>query len=326
LRQTTILVAQLATNQGSRAPLAHVANQVFLDLANELSQQRISRKVSADMFGMALRTYLRKIQRLTESSTDHGRSLWEAVLSYVDQNRVVTRADVLRRFHRDEAEVVRGVLHDLCESALLFRTGAADGTLYRSAAREDLGALADDAASAGYDELLWVLIYREGPLTREALAKRTRNSDLDGPLARLLESGRVTALVLEGETQYRASEFFIPTDASSGWEAAVFDHFQAMVKTILGRIAPSAEGRESQIGGSTYTYDVWPGHPLEAEALAQLKEFRERTSKLRERIRAHNQAHTHPPTYLTVTLYAGQSVLENGPDGETEVTKSEDRR
>src|SRR5689334_16034848 len=75
VRQTTVLIAQLATAGGVRAPLASVANQVFLDLADELNAQGVSRKVSADMFGLALRTYLRKIQRLRESSTEGGRSL-----------------------------------------------------------------------------------------------------------------------------------------------------------------------------------------------------------------------------------------------------------
>jgi hypothetical protein len=56
-RQTTVLIAQLATSGGVRAPLAQLADRVFLDLARELDQQGISRKVSADMFGMALRSY-----------------------------------------------------------------------------------------------------------------------------------------------------------------------------------------------------------------------------------------------------------------------------
>jgi hypothetical protein len=83
VRQTTVLIAQLATSGGVRAPLAQVANQVFLELVRELERQGVSRKVSADMFGMGLRTYLRKIQRLSESSTERGRSLWEAVLDYL---------------------------------------------------------------------------------------------------------------------------------------------------------------------------------------------------------------------------------------------------
>ena len=55
VQQTTLLIAQLATSAGIRAPLAHIADQVFLDLANEIEQQGVSRKVVADMFGLALR-------------------------------------------------------------------------------------------------------------------------------------------------------------------------------------------------------------------------------------------------------------------------------
>src|SRR5512134_544108 len=91
VRQTTVLIAQLATSGGLRAPLAHVANQVFLDLAGELERQGVSRKVSADMFGLALRGYQRRLQRLAESSTDRGSSLWEGVLHYVSDARVRTR-------------------------------------------------------------------------------------------------------------------------------------------------------------------------------------------------------------------------------------------
>src|SRR5512140_3413807 len=110
VRQTTVLIAQLATSRGSRAPLAQVANQVFLDLVSELERQGVSRKVSADMFGLGLRTYQRKIQRLTESSTDRGRSLWEAILDYVCAEKMVTRSSIQMRFARDDEVQVRGVL------------------------------------------------------------------------------------------------------------------------------------------------------------------------------------------------------------------------
>src|SRR6185503_828534 len=114
-------IAQLGTAGGLRAPMAQLANQVFLDLARELEAQGVSRKVSADMFGMALRAYLRKIQRLGESSTEHGRSIWEAVYSFLRSRDFVTRAEVLENFHRDDEAQVRGVLHDLSESGLVFQ-------------------------------------------------------------------------------------------------------------------------------------------------------------------------------------------------------------
>jgi hypothetical protein len=59
VRQTTVLIATLATAAGHRAPLARVADQVFSDLVGELKEQGLGNKVIADMFGMALRALLR---------------------------------------------------------------------------------------------------------------------------------------------------------------------------------------------------------------------------------------------------------------------------
>ncbi len=64
MRQTTVLIAQLSATAGIRAPLSHLADEVFLSLSRELEEQGVSRKVVADMFGLALRTYQRRVQRL----------------------------------------------------------------------------------------------------------------------------------------------------------------------------------------------------------------------------------------------------------------------
>ena len=59
----------------------------------------MSRKVGAEMFGMALRAYIREVQRLEESSTEQGRSLWNAVYRSLQDSGVVTRDDVVHRFY-----------------------------------------------------------------------------------------------------------------------------------------------------------------------------------------------------------------------------------
>src|SRR5262245_5323423 len=100
VRQTTVLIAHLATATGARTPLADIAGQVFADLARELHRQGVSRKVAADMFGLALRTYRRKVQRLAESETLAGRSLWEAVHAFLTERHVATQAEILSHFHR----------------------------------------------------------------------------------------------------------------------------------------------------------------------------------------------------------------------------------
>jgi hypothetical protein len=317
VRQTTILIAQLATAQGVRAPLAHVANQVFLDLAEELGRQGVSRKVSADMFGLALRTYLRKIQRLGEGATDRGHSLWEAVLGFLQKSSpaVVLRAEVLGRFHRDEPAQVRGVLQDLCDSGLVFRTGSGEGTGYRAATQDELGILRGSAN--GGDELIWAIIYREGPLGLEELERRLPGPELGPCLSRLVQAGRVVLEATEAGPLYRASQFFVERGAAKGWEAAVFDHFQALVCTIGARLR-AGPSDEEVIGGSTYSFEVWPGHPLEAEARSQLARFRRQSSELRRRIADYNREHPRPRGYSAITLYAGQCVLEQTTESDSE--------
>jgi hypothetical protein len=269
--------------------------------------------VSADMFGLALRTYLRKLQRLDEGATDRGHSLWEAVLRHLQtkSGAVLLRTEVLQRFHRDDPELVRGVLHDLCDSGLVFRIGHGDGMGYRAATEDELGALS--GASSNGEELLWAIIYREGPIALDALRRLVPGPGLDPSLTRLLESGRISREDGENGPRYSANHFFVARGAPSGWEAAIFDHFQALVRTVTARLHAGPSERET-IGGSTYSFDVWKGHPLEEEALDQLRRFRASASDLRQRIADYNRQHSRPRLHLAITLYAGQCVTEEEND------------
>jgi hypothetical protein len=150
VRQTTVLIAQLATAAGLRAPLAHTANQVFLDLVRELKEQGVGNKVIADMFGLALSTYHSKIRRLSESRSERGRSLWKATLAFIKERGAVTQADVLKRFQYDDGPSVRGVLNDLVESGMVFRAVYLGG--YRNGVPvvySDAVLQYDEAADAG---------------------------------------------------------------------------------------------------------------------------------------------------------------------------------
>jgi hypothetical protein len=317
VRQTTVLIAQLATSWGTRAPLAQVASQVFLDLVNELEAQGVSRKVSADMFGMGLRTYQRKIQRLTESSTERGRSLWEAVLEYIRKKKMTTRADIRERFSGDEEVQIRGVLHDLCDSGLVFYSGHGPGAVYRAASDDELGALRQFRTQEGLDEILWAIVYREGPVTEERLASLAHLSiaDVASALARLVQTKRIERVDAGEETVYRTSSFLVPLNSPIGWEAAIFDHFQAMVKTISCRLREDATTASRDcVGGSTYTLDVWPEHPLEAEARAALAQLRGMIGDLRRRIEEFNAANPPPERHTQVVLYVGQCLIPQGQE------------
>jgi hypothetical protein len=311
VRQVTVLIAQLATSGGIRAPVAHLANQVFLELARELEVQGVSRKVSADMFGMALRAYIRKVRRLSEAQSEQGRTLWQAVLDFIRQEGLVRRDRVSTRFELDGELEVSAVLHDLSESGLVFCSGSGLAAVYRVASDEELGKLSELSSEAGLDELGWVLVYRDGPLTSERLgAMLARSSaDIDGLVSRLLASGRIQRTA---DGKLAAQDFVIPLGASVGWEAAVFDHVQAVVQTVCQRLQRPQFGsnREDVIGGSTYSFDIWRGHELEAEVKAQLSELRERLGALRLRVEAHNRARGVPNEYQQVVTYVGQCVRE----------------
>jgi hypothetical protein len=314
-RQTTVLIAQLATSGGVRAPLAQLADRVFLDLARELEEQGISRKVSADMFGMALRSYRRRVRQLGESSTERGRSLWEVVLDFLSHGELVTREQVLRRFLHDEEALVKGVLNDLCESGLVLRLGSGKGAAYRAATSSELSALRE--RSEGLLELVWVLVYREGPLDEAELARRMslKPELVRGYLEELLEAGRVER---GSDGNYRSQRVIIPLGSAAGWEAALFDHFQAVVKTMCVRLRGSSErgaaARERVSGGSTYTFSIWPGHPYEEEVRGLLEEYRARHSALRQKVSAYNTEHGVPATHERVTAYGGACVTLEEPD------------
>jgi hypothetical protein len=141
------------------------------------------------MFGMALRTYRRKVQRQAESQTVAGRSLWEAVYDYVGKTPVARRSDVLQHFHRDDEEIVRGVLQDLVESGLVYRAGQGAQASYRAASPAELDYVERDAAEeSGSDTLVWGVVYRLGPATRDALAQHLAlpSREFDTSLERLV--------------------------------------------------------------------------------------------------------------------------------------------
>lgn len=307
VRQTTVLIAQLATSGGVRAPLAHIANQVFLELAREIESQGVSKQVSADMFGLALRSYRRRLHRISASTTDQDHSLWEAMLDYLGKSGVVTRSQIMRRFHRDDAELVKSVLHDVCESGFVFKLGAGKDVAYRAATPDELMQLGGQRAD-GFDEVVWLQIYREGPLSAEALAGllRAAQDDIDRSLARLVAEDRAQA----SRGRYSSRSVVMSPTASAGWEAGMLDHFQAVVRTLCARLRASSENEPSpHIGGSTYSLRVWPGHPLEDEVRGTLAEFRRKHTELRRKVQEHNERHGVPRTYDEVVIYGGQCVV-----------------
>jgi transposase len=315
VRQTTVLIAQLATSAGLRAPLAHVADQVFLELSSEIEAQGVSRKVVADMFGMALRGYQRKVQRLRESASVHGRTLWEAVLDHLQRHGSATQAELVARFEADGEEHLRAVLRDLQRSGLVYATGRGNSTVYGMSSTQDQQRMHRQDDEERLRPAVWYEVYRRSQPVQAVADK------LGAELAAVLRA--VDALRAEGlltvepdgapaaHSLLASQRMLIPVGAERGWEIAVLDHFRAVANAIASKLR--SDGPRSQandvVGGATLVFDLSPAHPMLDEVKGQLGRVRRELNEIWQRHSAHNRAHPIPDDErIRVTFYFGQNL------------------
>jgi hypothetical protein len=154
-------------------------------------------------------------------------------------------------------------------------------------------------------------------------------------LDELVAHGRVrpAGSAAAAEPRFTSEGCVLALGQQQGWEVAIFDHYQAMVAAIcsklrLGRQRASAA---DLVGGSTFSYTVWAGHPHYEEATQFLPQFRQRGAALRAQIADYNARHAAPQDGWTgedgvakgaerrplvkVLVYAGQTLLEADPEG-----------
>ena len=316
VRQTTVCIARLSTAEGTRSPLGHIANEVFTGLVAELENQAVSKKVIADMFGMALRSYRQKVQRMGESATSQGVTLWRAVQIYLGKHGPTARLDIIQAFQRDEESSVRGILNDLAESGFVIRSGRGEETTYRMATEEELldfGAVVDGQPGQSLAALVWLQIYRLGPTDINKLAQHVAVSreELDEAVASLLAEGRIECDNTAGVKLYSADQLLIPLGETAGWEAAVVDHHRAVLNAITAKIvAGKRQSKNSdEVGGTTLTFNLYPGHPKEAQVRQLLATMRAAVLPLWQEVAEHNKQNPIKDPYQ-VHFYCGQYLVE----------------
>jgi hypothetical protein len=318
VRQTTVLIARLSTVEGTRSPLAHVANEVFVGLVRELESQGVGKKVIADMFGLALRSYRQKVQRLGESETTRGVTLWTAVHGYLSNRESTTRSELLTRFRNDEEASVRGILNDLVESGLVMRSGRGEDTNYRVPSTEelkDVGTFTQGSTKESHAALVGLHVYRDGPITKSSLAQHLplSTADLDQAITAAIAEGRIRLEDRNAELYYTTDHCLIPIGEAAGWEAAVVDHHRTVLNALAAKITSGTRTstKHDEVGGTTLSFDLWPGHPREAEVRKLLATTRATVIPLWEQVTEHNQSHPIPSTAYQVHFYCGQFVVED---------------
>ena len=323
MQQTTVLIGQLSTAAGVRAPLAKVADQVFLDLAKELDAQGVAQRVAADMFGLALRSYQKKVRRLAESASFPDRTLWEAIIEFVREKERVRRGDVLTRFRPDGEREVGAVLNDLVGSGLIYQTGHGSESLYGITSEADLVYLvrANEAQSA--IPVVWTAVHKSPGIEVKELLERLATDEA-------VVRASVETLVAEGKLERKgdgdaaaltAVDLYVPVGAELGWEVAVFDHFRAVVNAIAAKVR-RGRGRsqgDDIVGGATLSFDVGAGHPFESRVERLLRDVREQVGALWKDVEAYNQEHrADAPRSKRVFFYFGQYVEESPEASERE--------
>jgi len=320
MRQTTVLVAQLTVSAGIRAPMAHLADEVFFRLSEELTKQGVPQKVIADMFGFALRSYQRKVARLRQGSTDESTTLWEGVLAHIEDNEACTRADIVRHFSRDDPNSVRSVLRDLAQSGLVQEVGRTSEATFRSTPSSERAARAQSGDQEGLQTLVWLDIGRHPSSTIDELSGRLSlpAEELRSAVERLIEKGQVQR---SEQGTLSAQKLFIPFGAETGWETAVFDHFRATCASIAAklRLGPRAEEHDTT-GGATFSFDICPGHPMEEQVMGLLRRTNQEVGELWDAVEAHNAKHALDPSAIEpVTFYFGQCTTPKEDSSETEL-------
>lgn len=309
VRQTTVLIAQLSTAAGVRAPLSQLADQVFLELSRELSAQGVRQKVAADMFGMALRSYQMKVRRLSAGGSDPALTLWQALHDRLLRGSA-TRRELEAAFKGHSAKDVAATLKDMAESGIAYVSGRGQGAVYgltSAADRERASAAARGDASA---DMAWYLVASGAASTREEVARELRCEAAE--IAAVLDALIADGCLREENGLLESRRFEIAVGAEKGWETAVCDHFRAVAAAIAAKVGRPSSERDDRTGGGTVSFILPPDHPHAAEAHRLLATVREQVNALWRRASDYNQAHPPPEGSDRLTFYFGQHLIPGG--------------
>jgi hypothetical protein len=255
VRQTTVLLAQISTSSGIRAPLARVADQVFFNLTQEIEAQGITKAVVADMFGIALRTYQKKVRRMEQSATESNRTLWEAVYAFICES-TRTRQRVFQRFHQDGEREVGAVLSDLLSSGLIFVTGTSDNLAY-GANGEHTRAFVQTAGNIdALANVVWLQLFQKQATSKAELQAilGVEPALLTRAVQELLDTGRVV-----GDENHLEANNLVIAPGGTGKEAAMLDHYRAVAKVLAAKT--KAGPVDLSTGGATFVFSIFEHHP-----------------------------------------------------------------
>jgi hypothetical protein len=214
---------------------------------------------------------------------------------------------MFERFRGDDPLAVGAVLNDLASNGLVYRTGSGNDTVYGVTRDEDRIALARMSSLETSAALVWLALCRDATRTVAELASQLSlpPAQVEAAIAHLEDQGRVRRV----DGQLVVDAMVVPVGATQGWEAAVFDHFQAVCVAIATKVRGGRTRADTAdtTGGATLAFEIHAAHPHRAEVLALLARVRAEVNDLWERVETHNAAHpVSDAERRRVTFYLGQ--------------------
>ncbi|MCB9788932.1 MAG: hypothetical protein H6744_19825 [Deltaproteobacteria bacterium] len=309
------LFATLKVTDPLRMDFAGIAEKTVHDLVGVLRQEGLTNEEIAAALDLSIAGFYRKVKDLRETySPGEGPrrpTLWEHIYDFVleqsggSHDRPVTFLAIEARFPQLSPDRLGAMLRYLVRFGRLSMTGHGPQRRYHIVERElPTGATYHDAV---------VTLYRDGPLTRAELAQRLEVDEqtCEPWLVRLRDAGRLEETTVGRQpARYRATGYHIEPEEPAGYEAALWDHFQAVVRAICKkvRLGATQASMGDLIGGTTFSFDLPVEDPLYAELSGFLAETRQRMEAWLVR---HGEMEARPGARrVRVTIYTGQMVEE----------------
>ena len=204
------------------------------------------------------------------------------------------------------------MLNDLTQSGLVSRAGNGTSTLFAVTADEDRKTVARAGKLETAAALVWLELCRHRDAQPSELAARLGLDQemVSLSLSSLRDQGRIS---VDSAGRLSATAMVIPVGAEAGWEAAVFDHFQAAATALTTKLrrGRTRSAQTDTTGGATLTFEICDEHPLAPRVLDLLQRTRSELNDLWTEVESHNARSPIAEDRLRrVTFYFGQVVRE----------------
>jgi hypothetical protein len=238
--------------------------------------------------------------------------LWEAILDLLRDRGSVSRKEVLERFAKDDERHVAAVLNDLVTSRLVNSSGRGDKTIFSLTSEKERYRAIQKHNADSIAAMIWLAISRR-PHTLKTLKEAfpIPEETVEAAVKALVDDGRIYLDYNAHPPVLITQSVVIPVGTQIGWEAAVFDHFRAVANAIASKVRGGTphSSHGDVVGGTTLSFDLYAGHPYEAEVYGLLGRIRGEINGLWNKVATHNRQHPKPDKEKQkVVFYFGQNV------------------